>query len=135
MRTPTPLEHCGTKRARDRGFSLVEMMIAITVLGVGLLSLAGLFPIAMKRVSVGDLESRATFQAQAKLEELKNLRWNQLVTSVGNDQVDARFNRTWQIWEDQPAVGMKSVQVVVTWSDENGQRSITLSSLLSDSGI
>jgi prepilin-type N-terminal cleavage/methylation domain-containing protein len=135
MRTPKPFNPFDMKSARDRGFSLVEMMIAITVLGVGLLSLAGLFPLAMKRVSVGDLESRATFQAQSKLEELKNLRWNQLVASVGNDQVDARFNRTWQVWEDTPAVGMKSVQVVVNWSDENGQRTITLSSLLSDSGI
>ncbi len=135
MRTPQYIDPSNAKRGRERGFSLVEMMIAITVLGVGLLSLAGLFPIAMRRVSVGDIESRATFHAQAKLEELKVVAWDQLVAGVGNDTVDARFQRNWQIWEDTPAVGMKSVQVVVNWSDENGQRSITLSSLLSDSGI
>ncbi len=119
----------------ERGFSLVEMMVAITVLGVGLLSLAGLFPLAMGKVSKGDMESRATFYAQGKLEELKNLRWNQLVDSVATDAVDQRFVRTWTIQENVPAVGMKSVQVVVNWSDENGQRSVTLTSLLSDSGI
>lgn len=61
--------------APDGGFSLIEMMVAVTILGVGLLALAGLFPLAMNRVSVGDLESRASFHAQAKLEELKRVPW------------------------------------------------------------
>jgi prepilin-type N-terminal cleavage/methylation domain-containing protein len=64
------LNACANAPSRDRGagFSLVEMMIAITILGVGLLSLAGLFPLAMERVSVGDHDSRATFHAKAKIE-------------------------------------------------------------------
>jgi type IV pilus assembly protein PilV len=124
-----PNRHAGA------GFSLVEMMIAITILGVGLLSLAGLFPLAMERVSVGDLDSRATFHAQAKIEEFKSVPWDQLVAAAGNDVVDGRFQRSWQILENAPAAGMKSVQVIVNWNDENGQRGVTLTSLLSDSGI
>lgn len=123
------------KRRGERGFSLIEMMVAITVLGVGLLALAGLFPIAMNKVTKGDMESRATFYAQGKLEELKSVSWDQLIALVATDVVDTRFQRTWTILENVPAVGMKSVEVVVNWSDENGQRAVTLTSLLSDSGI
>jgi Tfp pilus assembly protein PilV len=111
------------------------MMIAITILGVGLLSLAGLFPMALEKVSAGDLESRATFHAQGKMEELKSLPWDQLVATAGVDTVDVRFERTWAVQEDMPATGMKQVDVIVIWSDEDGPRSLSMSSYLSDSGI
>lgn len=120
---------------REAGFSLVELMIAITVLGIGLLSLAGLFPLALDRVSVGDRESRATFRAQAKLEELKRLSWDQLVATAATDTVDAVFRRDWTVQEDVPVQGMKEVQVTVTWTDNRGPRTVTLSSFLSDSGM
>lgn len=119
----------------DRGFSLIEMMMAITILGVGLLSLGGLFPIAMEKVTRGDMESKATFHAQGKLEELKNVPWDQLLSSASNDVVDVSFQRTWTIQENVPTAGMKTVQVVVNWTDEDGPRSVTLSTLLSNSGI
>ena len=44
MRTPTPVEGSGATSARNRGFSLVEMMIAITVLAPGLFSTITCWP-------------------------------------------------------------------------------------------
>jgi type IV pilus assembly protein PilV len=111
------------------------MMIAITVLGVGLLSIAGLFPLAMHKAAKGDLESRATFHAQSKIEELKRVPWAQLVNVAAADTVQAVFARNWTIQEDAPVLGMKQVQVTVTWRDEKGPRTVTLSSFLSDSGM
>ncbi|MCA9753948.1 MAG: prepilin-type N-terminal cleavage/methylation domain-containing protein [Gemmatimonadetes bacterium] len=128
----------GTARANrlERGFSLIELMIAITILGVGILSLAGLFPIAMQKVSRGDLESRATFHAQAKIEEIKRMSWNSLTPAVGGtDNMETMFNRTWTVQQDVPVVGMKQVDVVVTWNDNRGVRTVSLSSFLSDSGM
>lgn len=51
------------------------------------------------------------------------------------DTVDARFSRNWQVQEDIPVTGMKQIQVVVNWSDENGPRSTTISTYVSDSGM
>lgn len=129
--------HSEPNRARDgqRGFSMIELMIAITMLGVGILSLAGLYPLAMQRVSAGDLESRATFHAQSKIEELKTTPWDNLVNTAAVDTVDVRFQRVWQIQEDTPVVGMKQIQVVVSWADNKGPRDVTLASYLSDSGM
>lgn len=126
----------GHRSRREGGFSLIELMIAITILGVGILSLAGLFPLAMQKVSRGDLESRATFHAQAKLEEMKRVPWGNLtVAQSGNDAVETMFGRTWTIQEDVPVSGMKQVDVVVTWQDKRGPRTVSLSSFLSDSGM
>ena len=129
------VEATPVRKSDQRGFSLVELMIAITVLGVGVLSLAGLFPLAMNRVNVGDLESRATFHAQAKLEDLKRVPWAQLVDDASADTVDVVFARTWTIQEDAPVAGMKQVQVNVTWADNKGPRTVSISSFLSDSGM
>ena len=123
------------RRSRERGFSLIELMIAITVLGIGLLSLAGLFPLAMQRVNVGDLESRATFHAQAKIEELKRLSWTALTATAAADTVETVFARNWTVQVDAPVPGMKQVQVTVAWTDKRGPRTVTISSFLSDSGM
>ena len=123
------------RAAGEAGFSLIELMIAITILGVGILSLAGLFPMAMRRVSTGDLESRATFHAQSKIEELKRTNWDQLLATAATDTVETSFLRSWAIQEDEPVVGMKQISVTVTWLDNKGSRNVTLSSFLSDSGM
>lgn len=125
-----------TARARGaRGFSLVEVMVAITIIGIGVLSLASLFPLSMRKVTRGDLESRATFHAQAKIEELKRTPWVQLVNSASADTLETSFARSWTIQEDAPATGMKTVSVGVTWSDSKGPRTVLLSCYLSDSGM
>jgi prepilin-type N-terminal cleavage/methylation domain-containing protein len=122
-------------RLGAEGFSLVEMMIAITVIGIGIMSLAMLFPISMRKVSRGDLESRATFQAEAKIEELKRTPWAGLLNSAGADTVETSFVRNWTVQEDAPVNGMKTVSVTVSWQDSQGPRSILLSSYLSNSGM
>lgn len=122
-------------RTDSDGFSLIELMIAITMLGVGILSLAGLYPLASQKVSAGDLESRATFLGQAKVEELKRFPWDQLVTSADTDTVEAVFVRNWTVIEDDPVDGMKRVNVSVGWRDKHGPRTVLLSSFLSDSGM
>ncbi|MBZ0266787.1 prepilin-type N-terminal cleavage/methylation domain-containing protein [bacterium] len=119
----------------DAGFSLIELMIAITVLGVGILSLAGLYPMATGKVTRGDLESRATFLGQAKVEELKRVSWEDLTTSADRDTVETVFVRDWSVQEDEPVDGMKRVNVTVAWRDNRGPRSVVLSSFLSDSGM
>ncbi len=119
----------------DAGFSLIEIMVAITILGIGVLTLAGLFPLAMERVHVGDLESRATFHAEAKIEELKSLSWEDLRETAASDTVDTMFRRSWRIEEDEPVLGMKQVEVQVVWSDNKGPRTVSLSSFVSDSGM
>ena len=90
----------------------------------------------MQKVSRGDLESRATFHAQSKLEEMKRVSWADLTPAQsGADAVETMFGRTWVVQENVPVAGMKQIDVVVTWQDKRGPRTVTLSSFLSDSGM
>jgi len=135
MRTTTTTGAAPARGKGSRGFSLVETMIAITVIGIGVLSLASLFPLSMRKVTRGDLESRATFHAQARLEEMKRTPWTALVNAAGADTVETVFFRSWTVQEDAPVNGMKTVSVAVNWTDGQGPRSVSVSSFLSDSGM
>ena len=117
------------------GFSLIELMIAVTILGVGVLALAGLYPLATQKVTRGDLESRATFLGQAKIEELKRLQWDNLVATAGIDTVETVFVRNWTVTVDDPVPDMKRVDITVGWRETRGPRTVMLSSFLSDSGM
>ncbi len=58
-------------RARERGSSLVEMMIASLVLLMGIVPLAGVFSVAVATNSGrGDIATRTTLNAQDKMEQL-----------------------------------------------------------------
>jgi Tfp pilus assembly protein PilV len=58
-------------RARERGSSLIEMMIASLVLLVGILPLVGVFSVAVATNSgQGDIANRTALNAQDKMEQL-----------------------------------------------------------------
>jgi prepilin-type N-terminal cleavage/methylation domain-containing protein len=59
----------------ERGFSLVEIMIAAAVLGVALVALSAVVPIASYAVQDGNQLSTAIFLATERLEQVRGVRW------------------------------------------------------------
>ena len=66
----------------DRGFSLVEAIVAIAVLSIGVLSLARLVPFATRTDYGARTDSTATFIAMRQLEQMMAQPWT-LVTACG----------------------------------------------------
>jgi prepilin-type N-terminal cleavage/methylation domain-containing protein len=66
-----------TRRSRrTSGLTLIEVMIALTILGVGLLSLAAMQLEALRGGRSGHVDTYATTIAQDKLEELRRISWS-----------------------------------------------------------
>jgi type II secretory pathway pseudopilin PulG len=63
----------------ERGFTLVEVLLAAFVMTVGLVGLLGVVPMATFAVNDGYRLSVATFLANQKLEEARNLPWTEAV--------------------------------------------------------
>ncbi len=59
----------------SRGFSLIEMLIAIVILSISLLALAGLMVTTTQNNSFGGHMTEAATFAQDRLEELKVTPW------------------------------------------------------------
>jgi prepilin-type N-terminal cleavage/methylation domain-containing protein len=61
--------------SNERGFSLVETLVATTIMAVGLASLAQLFLISTKSNQSARLTTTASVLAQQKMEQLRGLTW------------------------------------------------------------
>jgi prepilin-type N-terminal cleavage/methylation domain-containing protein len=61
--------------SNERGFSLVETLVATTIMAVGLASLAQLFLISTKSNQSARLTTAASVLAQQKMEQLRGLTW------------------------------------------------------------
>ncbi len=85
-----PAENKGDCCERSRGllgkggFSLLEVLIGATVLAVGLLGLASMFPVAYLNVDSGGKLTEATALAQSFIEELRTRGANDFDTMVGD---------------------------------------------------
>jgi Tfp pilus assembly protein PilV len=69
----------------QRGVTAVELLIAVMLLGIALIGLAASFPYALIGVAAGGFQTTATLLAQERLDEAKNMGWNQLCTMVGTE--------------------------------------------------
>jgi type II secretory pathway pseudopilin PulG len=77
LTTPTNIDN--SVAASERGFTLVEAMISMLVTVVGLVSLAGMFTVAMKTNASSRNFTTATTFAQDKLEQLGAISFQRLV--------------------------------------------------------
>lgn len=115
-------------RAED-GFSAVEMMIAIAMLGILMLGFMSVFPMGLRTVAKGERMTVATSFAQDEIERLKTLPGADADLVAGN-HVDAGnpilgvYTRTWTVTDDAPMTGMKTINMSVAYTDNGMPRTI-----------
>lgn len=117
-----------SRRARTRvGFTLVEVMVALAVSGVGLAGVAALSMSSAYGTSYARHATEATILAEDQLERLLGRPGAQLAS--GADQVDAQgvatttggFTRTWTVtWNGDLA----HLAVTVAWREGDGPREL-----------
>jgi len=108
---------------------MIEVLIALIVLSVSLLALAGLMGVVTKNNSYGSHLTEATTFAQGKLEELRISQWGSI--AEGSDNVtgcsNINYSRTWEVTN---GVGIKTVAITIGWNDRV-DHSVRLLSVLS----
>jgi len=103
---------------RSNGFSLIEVIIALFILAVALLALAGLMVSTTKNTSFGGHMTEASTFAQDKVEELKVSSWGNVVsgadTRTGSTGIN--YSRTWTVMNNTNST-QRWVTVRVNWND------------------
>jgi prepilin-type N-terminal cleavage/methylation domain-containing protein len=95
------LKKTKSKGTEEKGFSLIEVLIGIALIGIGLLSLAQMFYLGVMNNTKSDRLTQATFMAQQQIdflrglnaEELNNLAANRIDENIdvnGDGVIDAR---------------------------------------------
>ncbi|HXG04523.1 MAG TPA: prepilin-type N-terminal cleavage/methylation domain-containing protein [Candidatus Binatia bacterium] len=62
----------------DRGLTLAEILVALAIVGIGLVGLLAIVPVATYGVQEGSQLSTATFLAEQGLEQVRNAVWTQV---------------------------------------------------------
>ncbi len=109
---------------------MIEVLIALVILAVSLLALAGLMGVVAKNNSYGSHLTEATTLAQDRLEELRVSRWDTI--STGSDSIRSSsgitYDRSWTVTNSLS--NLRTVEITIGWNDRV-QRSIRMVSALS----
>ena len=115
------------------GFSMIELLLAMLLVGVVLLAYAGMSTQALLTSSRAAQYSPASVAGQAKLEELLTLDYAAVV--AGRDEVllpdGRRFARVWKVSENDPLPGAKTVKLAVQGMNV-GDPTLTFGTVLSE---
>jgi type IV pilus assembly protein PilV len=115
------------KIQENRGFTLIEIIIAIFILVVALTGLAGVASTVISGNAFSKQITTATTLAQGKIEELKNTNYQHL--SDGSD-TQSIYTRTWTI--TLMATHVKTMEVVVQWNHYGNSHDVTLRSIVTE---
>jgi Tfp pilus assembly protein PilV len=117
----------------ERGISLVEILIALVVLSLGIMSIAGIFPAGTRTELQTRMQSNANFFAQEKLEELRATSWTDPALTAGRHPAGSACDtlgatkawlRFYQVTDlAAPLQDLKRVSVNVSWTFQ-GTRSV-----------
>ena len=116
---------------KSKGFSLIEVLVALVILSFSLLALAGLMVTTTKNNASGNHVTEAATFAQDKLEELRAIKWENLFEGNNTDQqpgsTGISYTRDWNVKTNG---SLKTITINVNWNDRTAH-SIRLVSVLS----
>lgn len=115
----------------DAGFTLVEVMIAIIVLSVGALAMAGTSAAAIRMVGQGKRSTQVAQLAVSRLETLRRVSrsTSPACTALTSGTANAAFGMT-ETWTVSGAGATRSVRIVVRHPEQRGIQVDTVQAIL-----
>ena len=136
-------------KSSTKGFSVIEAMVAITVLLVGIVAITAFFPMSLKIIGDSEATTTATNMIMAKIEEVQALPYQEITVgefesknrlSTDSNDYLYHFQRSTIISyldqnlnESSIDIGFKKISVTVYWASSLGgkEKSITINTIRS----
>lgn len=136
----------GSRRSRKRGVSLIEVMIALAVLGFGMLGMAAAQISAYRFADSSRERTLAHGLAQQQMEIFQSMSKTSIeairlagpndplnpIDPDPNDTAAMAFNRSWTITPDTPEIGVYTIVVNVNWTGNAGAQTVQLETFKSE---
>lgn len=115
----------------ERGFSLIEVVIALAIFSFGLLAVVAMQSAAVKNKTYSNGTSQAMREVnQSVAERLLTLDIGNGLLNAGTHGMgtssDGVYSTTYTVTDDAPAAGLKDVVVNTTWTDFKGSHTVSL---------
>ncbi|TLY25240.1 MAG: hypothetical protein E6K64_04430 [Nitrospirae bacterium] len=118
---------------REAGFSFIDLMLALVVLTIGVLSLADLQIISSSGNKSSQGLTTAASLGEAKLEATKNTPYANIVAESATPVTGAdgtTYTRVVTVTNNSPMANTKIVTVTLTWTDGSRTTTIPMSTII-----
>ncbi len=121
----------------DNGFTLLEVMIALAIVGIALVTLIGLETRTVQLAERQQRVTQATLLAQEKMTEIET--GGQALSGLGGR--DGLFEEPFELYrwavalEPTPLPSIEMVTVSVAWGNENSNEQVDLASFIPSQGV
>jgi len=119
------------KIVNKRGFSILEVLVSLAVLGIAIVFLGSTLPFGMMATQKITASTQAVFLAQARMEELASAPYDELVVDEVNEQSLENINPDFEKFSRETKIdyldqdlnivgedeGLKKIEVIVSWRD------------------
>jgi len=117
-----------------KGFTLLEVIVAMVVVVIGLVLISQAFSIGLRAVRVSDKATVARFLAEQKITELEILSFSALQSTTGDFGTDYP-GYTWQ--EEVITTNLDNliqVNLTIAWIEDNTTRTLVITKLIANHG-
>ncbi len=135
LSTPLPANQKSSNWKNEHGFSLLEVVVALTILAGGFLTVLNLFSGSVLSVDFSDQYMRAVTLANSKINELEMLNFK---PSENSGRFKGEENYSWEVDiepHDSPlndadsGIQLEKVLLRVAWEDQGQTRNVELTTL------
>lgn len=122
--------HYGKVKSNQEGFTLIEILIAITIFAIGMLAVGSMQVSGIQGNATAKGLTGASLWAADRIEKLMPLDYEDaMLDPAGNPHgpvsVDGgRYAIEWQVTQDLPVVNIKAIKITVSWQDRNRNKSL-----------
>lgn len=121
---------------RPRGYSLIDVLIGMTVLGIALSSAFTLSITTSRMATLNQHLGEATALAEARLESIRNTDYTTVVSGSDAGTLTAEgdpggiYTRSWTVTNNVPQAPLKTVAVTVSWLQWGQTRTYVLTGVI-----
>ena len=108
------------EKSKLKGFTLIEVMIAVVILAAGLLALATMQIVSIRSNAFSTEMTYATMLAQSRLEQFRNMAYDSIESdsdfiTASETSKGIPYTVQWTVVDNTPTTDMKTIELDVTW--------------------